>query len=245
MRSAFLATSINRFLGSQLQRKLSTMAAKNDIQVYLAGTPNGQKIPILLEELGMPYDVNFISFANKDQFKPEFLKISPNNKIPAIVDLHPPFSPDKPLSVFESAAILQYLAGTKYGKDTDLYPSDKRTRVATDEWLYWQIAGLGPMLGQKAHFLKSGKRDYHFIPYAITRFSDEVDRLYSVMERRLSEVDYFNGKSYSIADISIYTWASGYAWLDVDITKYPKVKAWLDRVGSREAVRRGIERTKQ
>ncbi|KAJ3110924.1 hypothetical protein HDU96_006146 [Phlyctochytrium bullatum] len=209
-----------------------------DIQVYLAGTPNGKKIPILLEELGLAYEMHFIDFSKKDQFKPEFLKISPNNKIPAIVDLHPPFDSSNQVSVFESAAILQYIADVK-APPNSLYPKDPRARVATNEWLYWQISGLGPIMGQRGHFARFASEK---LPYAIQRFSDEVDRLFKVMETRLSEVDYFNGVDFSIADIAIYPWAAGYEFADINITKFPHVKKWLDRCGSRPSVKRAFDK---
>ncbi|KAJ3303789.1 Glutathione S-transferase 7 [Blyttiomyces sp. JEL0837] len=219
----------------------STKAAKMpaDIQVYLAGTPNGQKIPIALEELGIPYDIKYISFAKQEQFAPEFLKISPNNKIPAIVDLNPP-SGGSPISVFESAVILRYLASVK-SKPNDLYPSELRYQISTDEWLTFQVASVGPMMGQLGHFSRAAPEK---IPYAIKRFTDEVTRLYNVMEKRLSEVEYFNGKSFSIADIAIVTWAKNYEFAGIDISKYPHVKAWLDRCLSRPAVQRGLEKSK-
>ncbi|KAJ3096881.1 hypothetical protein HDU97_005454 [Phlyctochytrium planicorne] len=207
-----------------------------DIQLYLAGTPNGKKIPILLEELGIPYDMHFINFGNKDQFKPEFLKISPNNKIPAIVDLHPPFDPSTPLSVFESAAILQYLADVK-APPNNAYPKDPRIRIATNEWLYWQISGLAPIMGQRGHFAKYAPEQ---LPYAIKRFSDEAERLYKVMETRLASVEYFNGHDFSIADIAIYPWASVYEFAGIDIANYPNVKKWLDRCSARPSVKAGL-----
>ncbi|KAJ3205409.1 hypothetical protein HDU67_008876 [Dinochytrium kinnereticum] len=210
-----------------------------DIQLYLAGTPNGKKIPILLEELDIPYDMHFINFAKKDQFTPEFLKISPNNKIPAIVDLHPPFDHDKPVSVFESAAILQYLADVK-APPNSVYPKDHRARVATNEWLYWQISGLGPMMGQRGHFTKFAPEQ---IPYAIKRFSEENERLFGVMEKRLSAVDYFNGYDFSIADIAIYPWAAAYEYAGIEISAYPNLKKWLDRVSARPSVKTALAKT--
>ncbi|KAJ3415161.1 Glutathione S-transferase 7 [Chytridiales sp. JEL 0842] len=211
--------------------------SKADIQLYLAGTPNGKKIPIVLEELGIEYDINLINFGKEEQFTPEFLKISPNNKIPAIVDLHPPFSPDKEISVFESGAIVKYLAEHKAGKPNNLYPSDPRARVATDEWVNWQVAGLGPMMGQMGFFTKFSKEK---VQVGIDRYTNEVKRLFNVMETRLSKVEYFNGHDFSIADAVIYPWAFAHAWLEFDITPYPHVKKWLDKVGERPAVKKAL-----
>ncbi|KAJ3308075.1 Glutathione S-transferase 7, partial [Blyttiomyces sp. JEL0837] len=149
-----------------------------DIQVYIADTPNGQKIPIVLEELGIPYDIHYINLSKKEQFAAEFLNISPNNKIPALVDLNPPFSGEL-VSIFESAVIMRYIAEVKAGKPNDLYPSNPRHRIATDEWMAWQISSLTPQMGACGHFLKGAPEK---IPYAIQRFSDEVARLFNVME---------------------------------------------------------------
>ncbi|KAJ3307065.1 Glutathione S-transferase 7 [Blyttiomyces sp. JEL0837] len=211
-----------------------------DLQVYLANTPNGQKIPIVLEELGIPYDIHYINFSKKEQFAPEFLKISPNNKIPALVDTKPTFG-GEPVSIFESAVIMRYIAEVKAGKPNDLYPSNPRHRIATDEWTAFQIASLGPMMGQSGHFLKGAPEK---IPYAIQRFSDEVARLYNVMETRLAKVEYFNGAGFSIADVAILTWVNFHEYAGVDLAKYPNVKAWLDRCMKRPAVQRGLEKSK-
>ncbi|KAI9328211.1 glutathione S-transferase [Zopfochytrium polystomum] len=209
--------------------------SQHDIQVHSFPTPNGQKITILLEELGVGYDFHPINIMKGDQLKPEFLKISPNNKIPAIVDLKPP-GLDAPLSIFESAAILQYLAGTKYPHAT-LYPSDLRTRSTTDQWLYFQIASLGPMMGQLGYFTRSAPDN----EVAINRFRTEVDRLFGVMEKRLAEVDYFNGAGFSIADIAIYPWV----WGGVNFSKtikledWPAVARWYEKIAARPAVQKG------
>jgi GST-like protein len=198
------------------------------IELYYWPTPNGHKISIMLEELGVPYQVKYVNIGRGEQFEPSFLKIAPNNRMPAIVD---PEGPDgKPISVFESGAILQYL-GRKYGR---FYPQDERARVRVEEWLFWQVGGLGPMTGQANHFVNYAIED---VPYAKTRYRDEVDRLCGVMNRRLATRKFLAG-AYSIADIACWSWvlsASKYTELD----EFPHLKAWRDRVGKRPAVMRG------
>jgi glutathione S-transferase len=198
------------------------------IDLYYWSTPNGHKISIMLEELGVPYEVHPININKGEQFAPAFLKISPNNRIPAIVDPDGPGG--KPISVFESGAILQYL-GRKYGR---FYPQDERRRVQVEEWLFWQMGGLGPMTGQANHFVNYAPED---LPYAKKRYTDEVHRLFGVMNKRLAAVKFLAG-AYSIADIACWSWVlsgSKYAPLD----EFSHLKAWRDRVGSRPAVRRG------
>ncbi len=200
------------------------------IDLYFWATPNGQKVSIALEELGVPYDTHFINIGKGDQFKPEFLEISPNNRIPAIVD---PEGPDgKPISVFESGAILIYLA-EKFGA---FYGSSARDRVAINEWLMWQMGGVGPMFGQLHHF-----RNYapEKLPYAITRYLNEANRLYRVLNKRLEGREYVAG-DYSIADIALFGWVRNWDSRGVDIAEYPNVQAWHDRVWARPAVQRGI-----
>ncbi len=168
------------------------------IELYYWPTPNGWKISIMLEECGLPYTVIPVNIGKGDQFKPEFLAISPNNRMPAIVDPDGPGG--TPISVFESGAILQYL-GRKTGK---FYPSDERQRVAVDQWLFWQMGGLGPMAGQTHHFRIYAPEK---IEYAINRYTNEVNRLYGVMNKRLAENDYLAGDFYSIADMACIGWA--------------------------------------
>lgn len=200
------------------------------IELYFFPTPNGLKISIMLEELGVPYNVNIINFYKGEQLTPEFLAISPNNKIPAIVD---PNGPDgKPISIFESGAILKYLA-EKFDK---FYPKDKRKQVEVDQWLFWQMAGFGPMLGQAHHFNVFAKEKY---PYAIKRYSDEAKRLYGVLNKQLEGKDYICGE-YSIADIASIGWARVNEKQGVDINEYMNVKNWIERMKSRPAVARAF-----
>lgn len=201
------------------------------IALYYWPTPNGWKISIMLEECGLPYQVHPVNIARGDQFKPEFLAISPNNRMPAIVD---PEGPDgKPISVFESGAILQYL-----GRKTGLfYPTDERARVAVDEWLFWQVGGLGPMAGQAHHF-----RGYapEKIPYAIDRYTNECNRLYGVMNTRLKQSSYLAGDLYSIADMAAVGWATLAARQGQDLQHFPHVARWLETLKARPAVARGL-----
>ncbi len=170
--------------------------APKPITLYYWPTPNGHKISIMLEELGVPYEVHPVNIGKGEQFDPAFLKISPNNRIPAIVD---PAGPGgRPISVFESGAILQYL-GRKYGR---FYPQDERGRIAVEEWLFWQVGGLGPMAGQANHFLNYAPED---LPYAKKRYADEVHRLCGVMDKRLATKKFLAG-AYSIADMACWSW---------------------------------------
>jgi GST-like protein len=200
------------------------------IDLYYWPTPNGWKVTLMLEETGLPYTVKPVNIGRGEQFAPEFLAISPNNRMPALVD-HAPTDGGAPLAMFESGAILQYL-GNKTGQ---FYPQDVRARAEVDSWLMWQMGGLGPMMGQANHFALYAKEK---IPYAITRYMDEVARLFGVMERRLADRDYLAG-SYSIADMAAWSWAVAYERLGLDGAPYPRVRAWIDRVGAREAVQRG------
>lgn len=202
----------------------------NPINLYFWPTPNGQKISILLEELGVPYTVTPIDIGRGAQFQPEFLASSPNNKIPAIVD---PEGPDgQPISVFESGAILIYLA-RKFGQ---FYPTDERARVEVDEWLMWQMAGFGPMLGQNHHFT-------HYAPeriaYATKRYQDETHRLYGVLNKRLNGREFVAG-DYSIADMAIIGWAMGWQRQAIDLNEFGNVSQWLERMQARPAVARGL-----
>jgi GST-like protein len=202
------------------------------IDVYTWPTPNGHKIHIMLEETGLEYRVHAVNIGAGDQFKPEFLAISPNNKIPAIVDSEGPDG--KPMSMFESGAILLYLAA-KAGK---LLPESIRDRYAVLQWLMFQMGHIGPMLGQAHHF-----RAYALekIPYAIERYTKEANRLYSVLDRRLAESEYVGCKEYSIADIAIMPWLRSYERQGVAIGDYPNVKRWFDALNARPAVQRGLK----
>ncbi|MGH9809801.1 MAG: glutathione S-transferase N-terminal domain-containing protein [Terriglobia bacterium] len=200
------------------------------ITFYFWSTPNGYKISIMLEELGAPYRVEFIDIGKGEQFAPEFLAVSPNNRIPAIVD---PEGPDgQPLAIFESGAILQYL-GRKTGK---FYPKDERGRVEVDQWLFWQMGGVGPMAGQVHHFKNYAVET---LTYAINRYVNEVNRLYGVMNLRLADRDFIAGK-YSIADMSLIGWVNGWQRQGQDINEFPHLKAWIDRMKARAAVQRGM-----
>lgn len=206
------------------------------ITLYTWSTPNGRKIPIMLEECGLPYTVVPVNIGKDEQFAPAFLKVSPNNKIPAIVDAE---ADGGPLSVFESGAILTYLA-EKTGKF--LAPSGP-ARYKALEWLHWQIGGLGPMLGQLGFF---AVRSDEKAPLAIKRFTDEADRLLHVMDRRLGEGPYLAGADYSIADIACYAWTFAATSmlkepLQGTLDSVPNVHAWLARVGERPAVQRGMQ----
>ena len=200
------------------------------IDVYYWGTPNGQKIAIALEEMALNYRIFPINILENDQFQSDFLKISPNNKIPAIVDQDGPRG--EAISVFESGAILQYL-----GRKTGLfYPTDEQKRVEVEQWLMWQMGGLGPMLGQNHHFGKFAKEQ---IPYAIERFTAETKRLYKVLDQQLIGQDYVAGE-YSIADIAILPWLLRHEWQNIAIDDYPNVKNYIERLSARPAVQRAL-----
>lgn len=201
------------------------------IELYYWPTPNGKKITIALHEMGLPYNLNLVDIGKGDQFKPDFLAISPNNRMPAIVD---PEGPDgAPISIFESGAILQYLA-RKTGR---FYGSGERERVVVEEWLFWQVGGVGPMAGQAHHFLNYAPAmdPPQVLPYAKDRYRREVGRLYGVLDRRLAGREYVAG-DYSIADMATWPWVNGWANQEQDIAEFPNVAAWLERVGSRPAV---------
>jgi GST-like protein len=201
------------------------------IDLYFWPTPNGWKISIMLEECGLPYRVVPVNIAAGEQFAPAFLGLSPNNRIPAIVD---PDGPDgEPISVFESGAILQYL-GRKTGR---FYPQDERARVAVEEWLYWQVGNLGPNAGQAHHFRLYAPEA---ISYAVARFTDECNRLYGVMNRRLADRPYLAGEQYTIADMAVVGWTSRWERQGQDPNEFPHVKRWLEAVRARPAVQRGM-----
>jgi len=200
------------------------------IDVYFWMTPNGYKVTIMLEEIGLPYNTIPINIGAGDQFKPEFLKISPNNKIPAIVDHDGPDG--KPLSIFESGAILIYLA-EKSGK---LMPSDTRRKYNVLEWLMFQMASVGPMLGQAHHFRRYAPEQ---LQYAIDRYTNEARRIYNVIDKRLGEVPYLAG-DYSIADIATYPWLIPHKMQGQEIEKFPNLKRWYDAIYARPAVKKGL-----
>lgn len=200
------------------------------IDLYYWPTPNGYKISIMLEECRLPYNMIPVNISRGDQFNPEFLAISPNNRMPAIVDHQGPGG--KPVAIFESGAILQYL-GRKTGK---FYPASERARVEVEQWLFWQVGGLGPMAGQAHHFRRYAPEQ---IRYAIDRYTNECNRLYGVMNRRLADREFLAGK-YSIADMACVGWASRWQRQGQDIEQFPHLKRWLETLLARPAVDRGI-----
>lgn len=200
------------------------------IDLYYWGTPNGRKISIALEEMGLEYKIYPINIMENDQFQADFLKISPNNKIPAIVDQDGPNN--QPISIFESGAILQYL-GRKTGM---FYPQDEQSRVEVEQWLMWQMGGFGPMLGQNHHFSRFAPER---IPYATERYVNESKRLYGVLNQQLVGQDYVAGE-YSIADMAIFPWMMTHDWQQVDLEDYPQVKAYFERIQARPAVQRAL-----
>jgi len=201
-------------------------------EVYSWATPNGHKVHIMLEECALPYKVVAVDIGAGDQFKPEFLAISPNNKIPAIVD---PDGPDgQPISMFESGAILLYLA-SKTGR---FLPEDTRGRFQTLEWLMFQMGSIGPMLGQTHHFRIYAPEK---IGYAIERYSNEARRLYGVMDRRLAKSRYIAGPDYGIADIAIFPWLRSWKNQGIEWSEFPHLKGWCDEIAARPAVQRGVE----
>jgi GSH-dependent disulfide-bond oxidoreductase len=195
------------------------------IDLYTWSTPNGRKVSIMLEEVGLPYTVQSVDITKNEQFAPAFLKIAPNNRIPAIVDR------DSGQTLFESGAILMYLA-RKTGK---LWPASGDGHWRTIEWLMWQMAGFGPMLGQTHHFVKYNKGK---APYAEERYLAETKRLYGVLDRRLADVPYVAG-DYSIADIAIWPWATRFEWQTIDLKDFPNVARWYTTIAARPAVQRG------
>ncbi|PLX37351.1 MAG: glutathione S-transferase [Hyphomicrobiales bacterium] len=201
------------------------------IEFYYWPTPNGWKISVMLEELGLPYELKLVHIGQDEQFEPAFLEVSPNNKIPAIRDFDGPGG--APVTVFESGAILIYLA-EKTGK---FYADDPRRRIQIHEWLCWQVGGLGPMAGQAHHFRHFAKEK---IPYAIRRYTEEVERLYDVMDTRLEGRDWLVD-DYSIADIACIGWINAHERQGQDLDEFPNLKAWYQRMLARPAVQRGLE----
>ena len=202
------------------------------IDVYTWPTPNGHKVHIMLEETGLQYRIHGVNIREGEQFKPEFLKISPNNRIPAIVDSDGPNG--KPISVFESGAILLYLA-SKTGK---FLPADLHARWRCMEWLMWQMGGIGPMMGQANHFRRYAKEK---IQYAIERYTNEANRLTRVLDHRLGEAPYTAGRDYSISDIASFPWMRGADARGVNIAEYPNVTRWFDAINARPAVQRALK----
>jgi GST-like protein len=198
------------------------------IDAYIWPTGNGKKITIMLEECALPYNAIAVNINKGDQFKPEFEAISPNNKMPAIVDRD---APGGPLAIFESGAILQYLAE----KTGMLLPRDTRGKYNVLQWVYWQVGGLGPMAGQAHHFLRYAPQQ---IEYAMHRFRAEVARLYKVMDTQLAKEEYLAGE-YSVADIAAWPWVFRHDWQGQDLSDFPHVKRWFEAVGARPAVKKG------
>ena len=198
------------------------------IDLYTWHTPNGRKVSIMLEEIAIPYNVFSINIAKDEQFQPHFLKISPNNRIPAIID-----KDNNDYSLFESGAILMYLA-EKSGKLLNF--SDKDEYYRTIEWLMWQMGGVGPMFGQVHHFVKYNKGKSE---YSEQRYSKEAKRLYGVMDKILEQNQYIAGKSYSIADISIWPWTARFDWQEIDLNEFPNVTRWYKEMANRPAVQKG------
>jgi GSH-dependent disulfide-bond oxidoreductase len=201
------------------------------IDLYTWPTPNGAKVQIALEEMGLAYEVHPIDIGAGDQFKPDFLKISPNNKIPAIVDRDGPGG--KPMSMFESGAVLIYLA-EKTGK---LLAPRGAARYAALQWLMFQMGGLGPMLGQASHFRFFAAEQF---PYAIDRYTNEAKRLYTVLDRRLGEAEYLAGGDYTIADIATYPWLRYWEMQGVNLPDYANVQRWFNQIDARPGVQRGL-----
>ena len=201
------------------------------IDLYTWTTPNGRKVSIMLEELGLPYQVFPINITKDEQYAPDFLAISPNNKIPAIVDHEGPGG--APISLFETGAILVYLA-EKQGK---FLPEDPRARAEVMVWLMWQMGGFGPMLGQAHHFRRFAKEQ---LPYAIDRYTNETRRLYGVLDKRLEGRDWMAADAYTIADMATFPWAARHEWQGVDLAEFPNVKRWYDAMAARPAVDAGM-----
>lgn len=206
------------------------------IDLYYWPTPNGHKITIFLEETGVPYRMVPVNIAKGDQFRPEFLKIAPNNRMPAIVD-DEPAEPGPPISIFESGAILLYLAE----KTGQFLPRALRGRVEVLEWLFWQMAGLGPMAGQNHHFSHYAPEK---LPYAIERYVKETGRLYAVLDKRLADREFVAG-AYSIADMASYPWIVRYDRQSQKLEDFPNLKRWFDTISARPAVQRAYARAKE
>jgi GSH-dependent disulfide-bond oxidoreductase len=225
-------TAVAKGVAAKPARRLAQPSPRRDkpIELYYWPTPNGWKISIMLEECGLPYVVRPVDISRGEQFTPEFLAISPNNRMPAIVD---PAGPGgRPISVFESGAILQYL-GRKTGK---FYPRDERGRTAVEEWLFWQVGGLGPMAGQATHFRRYAPKQ---IAYAVARYTDEVNRLYGVMNTRLAKHAFLAGR-YSIADMACLGWVRLAERQGQDLAQFPHLLRWFETIRARPAVKRAF-----
>jgi GST-like protein len=202
------------------------------IDLYTWGTPNGRKVSVMLEECGLAYRVHKVDIGKAaDQMKPEFVAMNPNSKIPVIVDSEGPDG--KPMTLFESGAILVYLSG-KTGK---FLPSDARGKYVALQWLMFQMASVGPMFGQVHHFLRAAPEP---VPYAIERYTKEKDRLYGVMNKHLGDSKYLAGSEYTIADIATYPWVSRFDYHKTNLVDFPNVKRWFDALSGRPAVQRGM-----
>jgi GSH-dependent disulfide-bond oxidoreductase len=199
------------------------------IDLYTWGTPNGRKVSVMLEETALPYRVHPVDISKGEQFRPEFVALNPNSRIPAIVDDE---GPGGPISLFESGAILIYLAE----KTGQFMSRDPRRRLETLVWLMFQMGGVGPMFGQAHHFLRAAPEP---VPYGIERYTKETRRLYGVMDKRLGEVAYLAGE-YSIADVATYPWVARHEWHKVALAEFPNVARWYDAIGARPAVARGM-----
>ena len=206
------------------------------LDLYYWTTPNGHKVTMLLEEVGLAYTLRPVNIGKGEQFEPEFLAIAPNNRIPALVDREPDDG-GEPLALFESGAILEYLAD-KTGR---FLPQETRPRFAVLQWLYWQMGGLGPMLGQNHHFRVYAPEP---IDYAIKRYTDEAKRLYRVLDNRLADREFVAG-DYSIADMACYPWTVSHERQGIDLADYPNVKRWYDTIGARPATARAYARAKE
>jgi GST-like protein len=223
-------SSTARSAKARPQRGNGARMQARPIELFYWPTPNGHKITIMLEECGLPYVIKPVNIARGDQFKPEFLKISPNNRMPAIIDPDGPGG--RPISVFESGAILQYL-GRKTGR---FYPADERKRVDVDQWLHWQMGNLGPMAGQANHFRRYAPEP---IEYAINRYTNECRRLYGVLDKRLATRTYICG-ALSIADFACFGWARGWERQGQEPAEFPHVKRWIETMAARPAVKRAL-----
>jgi GST-like protein len=215
---------------AKASKKSAAPKQSKPIELWYWPTPNGFKVSIMLEECRLPYTMIPVNISKGEQFRPEFLKIAPNNRMPAIVDPQGPGG--RPIAIFESGAILQYL-GRKTGK---FYPADERARTDVDQWLFWQMGGLGPMAGQLNHFKHYAKET---LSYAIKRYEDEVNRLYGVMNKHLAEREFLAGR-YSIADMACVGWVNLWKRQDQNIDDFPHLKRWLEAVKARPAVARGM-----
>ena len=202
------------------------------IDLYTWTTPNGRKVSVMLEECGLAYRAHEINIGKDEQFTPEFQAINPNGRIPAIIDSEGPDG--KSITMFESGAILIYLAG-KTGK---FLPKSARNKYDALQWLMFQMGGVGPMFGQTHHFLRAAKEK---IPYGIERYSKETRRLYAVLDKRLAHQSYLAAGEYTIADIATYPWIARHEWHQVALEEFPNVKRWFDAIGARPAVRRGMD----